>query len=401
MDTDDSVRSHLRSTISEALEARDAVAFVHAGSEADPAIRYCWSRRGAVAIAFDGQEWLIDAAANASTHPAERLASRLAERVESTLVLTPARIPHDAALYLETAGFELASTDVIDAARATKTATECERIAAVQAAASAGIRSGASLLADAVGDDGRLVADGRPVTPERLRTAIDEAIVSAGAFPAGNTVVNPDPGHTPSSRDAGDDTGTEIGKENESERENENENETRTGTGTGTEPTDHNDSALRPGEPIVLEATPRGPDGYYGSLVRTLVVDGDGGRERRAHVGVTQSFQSARAMLTADTESVTRVEADLEAEVRAFGFGEGEDVRTRVAGVGLEPRERPLEGGDQIEPGSVVRLESAVHVADGQWLRIADLLVKGETGERPELFEGPSRSLEPTALLED
>ena len=382
----ETVDAHLESTIRDTLERREADAFVHVGAHDDASIRYCRSAleggstvdRAApgptFAIAFDGDEWLVDSSRDASTHPAEALATRLAERIESGTALTPARVPHDAALYLEQAGFDLASTDVLERARATKMPLERDRIAAAQAAASAGMRRAASLLANAAIDDGRLVADGDPVTPDRLRTAVDEGIVSAGAFPAGNTVVNPDPEHWPSTLDTNGET-IDDGETTE-------------------EP-------LRPGEPIVLETAPRGPDGYHAGLVRTLVVDGDGGSERRAHVGATQSFRSAAAMLTAGTESVTAVEADLEAEVRAFGFGEGDDIRTRAYGVGLESCERPLEGGDQIEPGSVVRLESAVHVGDGAWLRIADLLVKAEDGERATYLEAPSRSLEPSAVLED
>ncbi|WP_436345780.1 M24 family metallopeptidase [Natronorubrum sp. FCH18a] len=376
------VRSHLESTISGTLESRNAGAFVHAGSRHDPTVRYCrvalgrrWPRergREVVAVAFDGDEWLTASSDDASGHPAETLAVRLAERSGSNTILTPAAVPHDAALYLERAGLDLASTDVVARARATKTTAERDRIADAQAAASAGIRRAASLLADAAIDDGRLAADGDPITPNRLRTTIDEAIVSAGAFPAGTTVVNPDPEHAPSTLD---------------------------GEGTANDG-DTSEVPLRPGEPIVLETAPRGPDGYHAGLVRTLVVDSDGGRERRAHVGATQSFRSAAAMLTADAESVTSVEADLEAEVRAFGFGEGDDVRTRAFGVGLEPCERPFEGGDRIDPGSVVRLESAVHVDDGSWLRIADLLVSSEDGERAAYLEAPSRSLEPSALLE-
>ncbi|SDJ34465.1 M24 family metallopeptidase [Natronorubrum texcoconense] len=365
--------SHLESTIRDTLERRNADAFVHVGTDDDAAVRYCLSTlehdlrtdcgTSTVAVAFDGNEWVLESSQNAATHPANALATRLAERTESGTALTPTRVPHDAALYLEQAGFALASTDALERARARKTDAERDRIADAQAAASAGIRGAASLLADAALDDGTLVVDGDPVTSNRLRTTIDRAIVSAGAFPAGNTVVNPDPEHTPSTPD-----------------------------------TEH--EPLRAGEPIVIETAPRGPDGYHAGLVRTLVVDGDGGSERRAHVGATQSFRSAAAMLTADTESVTAVEADLEAEVRAFGFGEGDDIRTRASGVGLEPCERPLEGGDAIEPGSVVRLESAVRVGDGAWLRIADLLVKAEDGERATYLEAPSRSLEPSALLE-
>nr|WP_245550113.1 M24 family metallopeptidase [Halopiger xanaduensis] len=398
---------HLEAVLDDELASRDGAAFVHAGTAHDPTVRYClqlssasgsspsdfadtgssdWhgtAARTVVAIGYDGIDWLCRSSAASEVHPAVELATDLAERLSSsdgadgtegedaTTVLTPSTIPHDAALYLESEGeFSLASTDAIDRARAEKTDGERTRIEIAQGAAAAGIRRGASVLASATVEDGRLVADGTPLTPGRLRTAIDEAIVAAGAFPAGNT-------------------GVETGGADDSE------------------------AALRPGEPIGLSAAPRGPDGYHGRLARTLVVDGDGGRERRAHVAVTQAFRSSRAMLTAGTESVTAVEADLEAEIRAFGEDGG--IETRVAGIGLEPRERPVAGGDDVGPSSVVCLEAAVELDGGEdggraggggtRIRLADVFARGgETGDGRtdvERLAALSRSLEPTALLED
>ncbi|MDF9744851.1 peptidase M24 [Natrinema sp. S1CR25-10] len=364
-------RDHAVSVVSAALAERDAAAFVHVGTDRDPGIRYLRPApaTGRTAIAYLGaeDEWVVQSAADESRgDPAERLASTLADRGLEGPVLTPPRVPHDAALYLEHAGFELASTDALERARTTKTAGERAEIAAAQRAASAGIRRAASVLADATVVDGRLAvaendgdrSDPEPLTAARLRTAIDDAIVGAGALPAGNTAVDP-------------------------------------GSSDGTDP-----SPLRPGEPIVLEAAPRGPAGYHGGLVRTLVVDSDGGRERRVHVAVTQSFRSARSMLTAGTESVTAVEADLEAEVRSFGFAEGDAIETDVAGVGLEPRERPAEGGDDVGPETVVRIDVAGQVGADTRIRIADVLAVTDEGERPDWLAAPSQSLEPSALLE-
>ncbi|QCS41191.1 M24 family metallopeptidase [Natrinema versiforme] len=360
-------RDRATTVVSRALADRDSAAFVHAGTDRDPGIRYSCPHpvTELTAVAYDGTagEWLVRSAADAERgHPAERLASALADRGLEGTILTPPRVPHDAALYLEQAGFELASTDALERARGTKTAGEREAVATAQRAAGAGIRRAAAVLADATVVDGGLAIDASdggpdPLTPARLRTAIDEAVVGAGAFPAGNTVVTPG-----SSADA--------------------------------------DAPLRPGDPIVLETAPRGPAGYYGGLARTLVVDGDGGRERRVHVGVTQSFRSARSMLTAGTESVTAVEADLEAEVRSFGFSDGDAIETRVAGVGLEPRERPVAGGDEIGPGTVVRLDVAARVNADSWIRIADVMAVTDEGERPDWLAAPSQSLSPTALLD-
>lgn len=365
------VHDPLESTLEAELDERAATAVVHAGPSRDPAVRYCLAasnttdsdasigdleecRRWAVASTTESDAWFVRSDAD-SSHPAEELASDLSDRGLDGTVVTPPSIPHDAALYLERAGFSLASTDVLDRARATKTPAERDRITDAQSAASDGIRRGAAVLSAAtVRDDGRLETDGAGLTPERLGLAIDEGIVAAGGLPSGNTRID-----------------------------------------SGTAGTD--DGTLRAGEPIVVSVAPRTRDGYHGALTRTFVVAGEGGAERRAHVGVTHAFRSSEAMLTADRHSVTAVEADLEAEVRAFGVVGEEHVETDVSGVGLEPREGPLAGSDEVGPGSVVRLEAAGCV-DGVWVRIADVLAVEETDV--EWLAAPSRSLEPTALLE-
>ncbi|OIB58410.1 M24 family metallopeptidase [Natrialba sp. SSL1] len=390
--------------IDEALTQREAAAFVHVGFAREPAIQYCLDRYGQeavrddrhtlspadadlIALSCDGERWEVRSRprkpgrGESETHPASQLASTLADRHGSATVLTPATIPHDAALYLENAGLTLASTDVLERARANKTASERARIETAQAAARAGIRRAAAVLADAAVVDGELVSGddasepvrdddaGEPITPDRLRIEVDEAIVSAGAYPAGNTAISPesDPERIPSTADTAD-------------------------------------TPLRPGDPIVIRTAPREPGGYHGGLVRTLVVDGDGGRERRAHVGATQSFRSASAMLTADTETVGAVEADLEAEVRSFGFEDADAVDTSVGGVGLAALESPCKLTGEIEPGSVVQLESAVRVEEGVWLRIADVLARGrdqdQDGKRPEWLAPLSRSLDPETVRE-
>ena len=180
-------RDHATAVLTATVEKRDATAFVHAGRGCEPSIRYSCASvpRGQTAVAYDGiaDEWLVRAADTTDAHPAVDLAATLAERGREGTILTPPSVPHDAALYLENAGFEVASTDAIERARATKTAGERERIAAAEQAASAGIRQAASLLADATVVDGRLaVADENgdtiALTAARLRTVIDEAIVA-------------------------------------------------------------------------------------------------------------------------------------------------------------------------------------------------------------------------------
>ncbi|WP_276255425.1 M24 family metallopeptidase [Halomontanus rarus] len=391
-------QAQLQGVVRDALAERAgrARAFVLVGTGAEPAIRYCLSdlesdsspnrnaldRNGTYAVALDGETVLECGPSTDDRHPAERLASRLLEsddfgldstgaepesepELEPGTLLTPRTIPHDAALYLEGAGFVLSSSDCLERARERKTPRERERIDRAQTAATAGLERARELLAEAtVGGDDRarereLAFDGRPLTADRLRIAIDEAIVRAGGFPAGNTVVH-------------------VGAESRT-------------------PSD----ALRAGEPITLEAAPHDPHEYYGGLARTVVVDGDGGWERRAHVAVTHAFKSAASLLSTDGPTVHAVEADLAAEVRAFGFEDG--IETSVHGVGLEPRERPLPG-DEIGEDCVLRLEAAVVGADGGQVRLADCLErtgpgsKSEGGPPVEWLPRPSQSLEVSVL---
>ncbi|AGB37869.1 M24 family metallopeptidase [Natronococcus occultus] len=342
--------SPLEPAIADVLAREDATAFVAVGSARQPTLRYCRPELddGRHAVAFDGREWRVRSATDPGAAPASELADVLATDGLSGTVLTPARIPHDAALYLEDAGFSLSSTDVVARGRATKTDAERARIEDAQAAAGAGLRRGAAALATAEVVDGRLGLEDEALTAERLRIAIDEAIVAAGGFPDGNTTVS-----TPG------------------------------------------DGPVRPGEPVVLEAAPREPSGYHGVLARTFVRDGEGGSERRAHVGITRSFRSAAAMLTADAQSVTAVEADLEAEVRAFGFEDG--IHTRVAGVGLEPVERPRHGSATVESDAVARLDVGVDLADGR-IRLTELVAVGDDVDR---LGSIPRSLDPEAAVAD
>lgn len=365
-----SERAPLAARIASALSKRDAVAFVHTGSARDPAVRYCLQSINSSesapttdafdtthAIAFDSSRWHHVSQHGVPNdwpqHPADELATRLADGAGSGTVLTPASIPHDGALFLEQAGFSLASSDVLTRSRRSKTDDERARIERTQQAGGAGVKRAAAMLAEAAtGDDGMLVLNGENLTSERIRIATDKAVTAAGSLPGGHTRV----------------------------------------TATTS------DDALQAGEPIVVAVSPRGLEGYHGGLVRTFVVDGDGGDSRRANVALTQAFRSVQSMLTDATHSVTAVEADLGAEIRAYGFGDGDDIKTRVTGVGLESREAPSATDADVGPETVVRIGAAVQIGDERSIRLADLLVPGQPAQ---WLEAPSRSLDPAAYVDE
>ena len=278
-------------------------------------------------------------------------------------LLVPASIPHDAAVYLDRAGYELASTTVIEEMRAVKTPAEIARLRTVQRATAAGMARAETVLAESVrvGDaDGKADSDAdtavggelrwndEPLTTERLRRAVNATLAAHGVRDAGNTVI----GAGPSAADL---------------------------HYVGTEP-------IRAGETVLLDVSPRGPDGYYGDLTRTFVVDGDGGWSRRAYVAVEAARKAALAELEPGVTAAT-VHEEAAAELGAYGFDpsatEGEPGFTHGTGhgVGVSLHESPsLSGETALRPGHVVTVEPGVYDPDIGGVRLEDLVLVTEDG---------------------
>lgn len=270
-------------------------------------------------------------------------------------VLTPASIPHDAAVYLERAGNELRSTDAVATARARKTPAEVDRIRRVQRATLDGIGRAEAVLAESevvdVGEGSRrppLRWKGEPLTTERLRRAVNRVLAARGVRDAGNTVI----GAGPSAADL-----HYVG-----------------------------DDPIYPGETVLLDVSPRGPDGYYGDATRTFVVDGDGGWERRAYVAVEAAREVALDEIAPGVPAKT-VHGEAAAELTAYGFDpnadEGEVGFTHGTGhgVGVSLHESPsLSGAGELRPGHVVTVEPGVYDPDVGGVRLEDLVLVTDDG---------------------
>ncbi|EMA62799.1 M24 family metallopeptidase [Halorubrum kocurii] len=285
------------------------------------------------------------------------------ERGDRTLLVPPS-IPHDAAVYLERAGNALASTDAVATARARKTDAEIDRLRRVQRAAVAGLARAEAVLAesdvveptDKSAGEPRSDADrrpplcwgGEPLTTERLRREVNAVLAARGVRDAGNTVI-----------------------------------------GAGLSAADLHyvgDDPIRPGETVLIDVSPRGPDGYHGDLTRTFVVDGDGGWERRAYLAV----ESAREVALAEIEpgaTAASVHGEAAAELGAYGFdpsaGEGEPGFTHGTGhgVGVSLHESPsLSGAGELRPGHVLTVEPGVYDPKVGGVRLEDLVVVTEDG---------------------
>lgn len=373
--------------LADAIGTRDAAAFVHVGDRTDATLRYlagpaladrpsayvrtatgervlCPPPGAASAVreTFDGT--VVSAGSLGVSAAGERAAAALDARDATGTVLTTAAIPHAAVLYLERAGYDVASTDALTEARALKTDGEIKRLRAVQTAATTGVARAETLLAEASRrDDGTLVHGGEPLTTELLRHEVNAAMARAGVDPAGNTLV---------------------------------------AAGTAWhDPAFANDTPIAAGDPVLVDLAPRDAPGYHGRLARTFVVDTDGGWDRRAHLAVTRAREAGLAELDPGT-SASRVHEEAAAEIVAYGFDAVGEARTDGMhalghGVGLARREAPwLTNADELEPGNVVALAPTVFdAAEGGGVRVADLAVV--TAEGYDLLAEYATSLSPSA----
>ncbi|POG53918.1 M24 family metallopeptidase [Haloferax marisrubri] len=372
--------------IDAAVDERDAVGFVAVPRGPDPTSRYLTGRDfdcDLVFVRVAGETHLrvpstveppslpVASVRVDDRPPGKAAAAVLAEHAASEgSVLAPRTIPHDAALHLESAGYDLASTTAVADARAVKDDAERDAIEAVQRAATRGVGRAAAILSAATveeaddGDSGDSDddADGEsvlywgdaPLSTERLRRQANATLAAEGVDAAGATAI-------------------------------------RAGTrGDGGEPVE-----LRPGEPIVVSVGPRGPAGYRGALARTFVVDPDGGWERRAHVACDAARKVS--LVEADPgDDAGFLGSELRAETAAFGFSMADEVTRDVGGgIGLAAREDPpLDGDRELVAGNVLRVRSAVTHADHGRVELTDVLVVGEDG--PRLLGDAPTGLDPS-----
>jgi len=255
----------------DAVADSDAAAFVHVAA-ADPTRRYLAGapgspRRDALVFvdgdlllcpppgadpAFAGTVWPPSEAP-----PGERAVAVLDERGVSGPVLAPEQIPHGAAARIEAAGYDLAATDAVAAARTAKDERERDAVAAAGDAVAAGLDRARERLADGATD------------PAALRRAVAVAVVRAGADSVDATVSAP-----------GD--------------------------------------ALAPTEPVGLRVC-AAVDGYHAAAARTVVPEPAGGWERRAHVAAEGALAGVKRQLDPGTTSAA-ARAEAVAELGAYGF---------------------------------------------------------------------------------
>lgn len=346
------------------LDARDAEAFVHVGDRFDDTLRYLTRFSGPdrpYAFVHSEEPTLCAPPSferrarrefphrvlSAGEQDATTAGERAAELLSGGRVLVPQHLPHDAALRLERAGCELESTDVVRRMRVRKSEGELERIRTVQAAAREGMARAESILAGTNVERGRLRWKDEALTTERLRREVNAELAREGVSDADNTVVGA--GETCADLHFADDVPVEAG------------------------------------ETVLVDLSPRGPEGYYGTLSRTFVVESDGGWERRAYVAAERAQDAAFAVLSKGAGTAAgAVHEEAAAEVAAYGFRpDGEPGLTHAVGhgVGLSLHEAPsLRGEAELEAGTVLAVASGVYDSQQGGVRLADLVVVHEDG---------------------
>ena len=301
------------------------------------------------------------------TPPGSHAVSVLADYLDTPgagTLRVPSHLPHDTAVRLQQAGYTLSSTTVLTDARASKTPAERDCLTAVQRGAAHGLRRAHELLAESTTTDDGLHLDGDPLSAQQLEREIAAALAGGGVTP-----------------------------------------ETVRVRAADTDPTE----SLPASDGIVVHLVPRGPHGYHGQLTRTVVVDSDGGWDRRAFIAA-KAAQTAARHHCEPGGNVGTVAAEATAELTAYGFpprSRSDDAESdadttdgaggwaTVHGVGLAPAEAPSPADDgTLQAGSVLALETGVVDPEYGRIRLGSLIdVTADGGER--LIQAPI-SLTPT-----
>lgn len=270
--------------------------------------------------------------------------------------VVPATFPIELADQLRADGIELrVDRSLFDARRRVKTEAELAGIRRAQAAAEAGMRAAAELLRRAETDGDGLLTDGEPLTCERIRLAIRDAVARAGANAGDDLIV---------SHGAQSAVGHEMGS-----------------------------GRIQADEPVIIDLWPRDPtSACHADMTRTFVVGEAPAELRRYHELTLESLNRARAAVRADAagREIYRLSCQpyedaglptqlskAPGQVLEEGFYHG-----LGHGVGLEVHEAPSVGRapDLLVAGDVITLEPGCYRLGFGGCRLEDILLVTEQG---------------------
>jgi Xaa-Pro aminopeptidase len=286
----------------------------------------------------------------------QELVVRACRRMGISEAVAPSTFPLELADRLRGAGIELtADRAMFEARRRTKSSDELAGIGRAQRAAEAAMAAAAALLRNAEPADGRVLADGEPVTSERLKGAI------AGAL-GDHRVTCEEPIVAHGGQAA-------IGHER----------------GSG---------PIAPGEAVVIDLWPQDTaSACFADMTRTFVVGEAPAEIREWHALCREALDRAVAAIRpgAGGREVFEVVCDLFHEhslPTQLSKPAGETLdegffHSLGHGVGLEVHEAPLLGrthGDELVAGDVLAVEPGLYRPDIGGVRLEDLVLVTEAG---------------------
>mgnify|MGYP001598064215 CR=1 FL=1 len=229
--------------------------------------------------------------------------------------------------------------------REVKSAAEAAALRAGNRCSAAGIAAAERLLRTARIRGGRLVQGGRPLTSERLKTAIEIACLEAGGASLNTIAAGGDQACDPHERGHG---------------------------------------VLRPHELVIVDVFPRmSATGYHGDMTRTFLRGRASDAQRRLVAAVRAAQQAARRAIRAGV-SGRAVHAAAAGVFAARGFETRHTPRGSVGffhgtghGLGLAIHEAPRLGAGGDEPlraGSVVTVEPGLYYPGLGACRIEDVV---------------------------
>ncbi len=268
----------------------------------------------------------------------------------------PGDFPVELADRLRANGIELeVDRRLFDDRRRVKSQAEMAGIRRAQVAAEAGMRAAAELLRRAEPEADGLLADGEPLTCERIKLAIRDAVAGAGA-------------------NAGDDLIVSHG------------GQTAVGHEMGFGP-------IGSGEPVIIDLWPRDPaSACHADMTRTFVVGEVPGELRRYHELTLESLTRAREAVRAGVagREVHRISCEpyeqagiptqltkKPGQVLEEGF-----YHSLGHGVGLEVHEAPALGRapDVLIAGDVITLEPGCYRPGFGGCRLEDIVLVTDDG---------------------
>ncbi len=234
--------------------------------------------------------------------------------------------------------------------RCCKSEVEAKAVQEGNAASAAGIRAAEKMLRAAKIKNGKLIYDGRPLTSQRVRQAIEIACLEKGALAAQTIVAGGDQACDPHCRGSG---------------------------------------PLRANQLIIIDVFPRvARTGYFGDMTRTFLKGRASPEQRRLVHTVREAHQLAIDTIKAGI-SGARIHSSVESHFEKTGYQTKTSngipqgfIHGTGHGLGLEIHEPPRlsRGGPRLKAGNVVTVEPGLYYRGLGACRIEDVVLVTKKG---------------------